>query len=279
MMFPPEQVPGIPGAVFQRVERLHLPPVEGGFAGPWSSAGEGQLVCSAPQIGTFLVRDGTIVEFDLVEGADLGWVKLILQGTARGALIHQRGELPLHAAALVPPGGTAALAICGASGAGKSTLARELVRRGWALLADDTTRISGEDGGVIAWQSSPQIKLWRDACDAAGIPVTGLEQVTRDLDKFYLPVRSHEAPARLTTIIELVDGDSPARLSPGGKVALLTRNTYRPAQIRPLGMQAAHVRIAARVASACTILQLPGRARMLVATLADAAEAALRPVQ
>lgn len=275
-MFPPEPVPGIPGAVFQRVSKLHEPLADSEPAGPWSRAAHGQLLCSAPDFGTFLVRDGTVVEFAVVEGADPGWVTLILHGTARGALIHQRGELPLHAATLVPPGGGAALAICGASGAGKSTLARELARRGWSLLADDTTRLTAEADGMLAWPSTPHLKLWRDACEAAGIDISGLERVTRDMDKYYWPVTMHDAPAPLAAIIELAHSDVPAPLSAGGKAALVTRHTYRPTQIRPLGMQAAHVRIAARTASACVLRQLPGHARMPVEALADAAEAAMR---
>lgn len=275
-MFPPEPVPGIPGAVFQRVANLHEPLADSEPAGPWSRAAPGQLLCTAPDFGTFLVRGGTSVEYAVVEGVDPGWVTLILHGTARGALIHQRGELPLHAATLVPPGGSAALAICGASGAGKSTLACELARRGWSLLADDTTRVTAEAEGMLAWPSTPHLKLWRDACEAAGIDISGLERVTRDMDKYYVPVATHGTPLSLATIIELADSDASTPLSAGGKAALVTRHTYRPTQIRPLGVQAAHVRIAGRTASACALHQLPGHARLPVEALADAAEAAMR---
>ena len=269
-----QPVPGIPGATFRRVERAHEPLPGGRPAGQESHAVEGRLLCVKPGIGSFLARDGTVIEFAEEAGADPGWVTLLLHGTARGALIHQRGELPLHAATLVPPGGGNAVAICGASGAGKSTLAAELNRRGWTLVADDTTRIAWQDGAAVAWPSSGRIKLWRDACSAAGIDVGGLQQVTRDFDKFYVPAAVTAGPVRLGTVFELDDTDGGA-LHGGEKLALITRNTYRPIQIKPLGMHAQHVRIAAQTASACTIARLPGGKRHSPAALADVVEAAV----
>src|SRR3569623_476792 len=203
-MHPPEPIPGIPGAIFQRVSQLH-PPLPGAMpAGYCAEAIHGRLRCHVPAAGTFLVRDGAVVEFAEAAGADPGWVTLLLHGTARGALIHQRGELPLHAATLVPPKGDVAVAICGATGAGKSTLAAALALRGWALLAD---------------------------------------------------------------------GHPANTLSPVERLALVTRHTYRPSQIGPLGMRAEHVRIAARTAATCTMRQLPGRGQRTVAGLADMVEA------
>ena len=271
-----EPVPGIPGATFQRVSQLH-PPLPGAMpAGYCAEAIHGRLRCHVPAHGSFLVRDGNVVEFAEAAGADPGWVTLLLHGTARGALIHQRGELPLHAATLVPPGGDTAVAICGGTGAGKSTLAAALIARGWALVADDTTRVTWDGDGPCAWPSRASIKLWRDACAAAGIDTTGLVQVTRDLEKFYVPVAAHKEPVSLTTIIELADGQPAEIMSPGEKLALITRHTYRPSQIRPLGVRAEHVRIAARTATACTMRQLPGRGQLAVGVLADAVEAVAR---
>src|SRR3569623_364888 len=275
-MHPPEPIPGIPGAIFQRVSQLH-PPLPGAMpAGYCAEAIHGRLRCHVPAAGTFLVRDGAVVEFAEAAGADPGGVTLLLHGTARGALIHQRGELPLHAATLVPPKGDVAVAICGATGAGKSTLAAALASRGWALVADDTTRVTWDDDAPCAWPSRGSIKLWRDACAAADIDTTNLTQVTRDLDKFYVPVAAHHLPVRLTTIIELADGPPAKTLSPGERLAQVTRHTFRASQIGPLGMRAEHVRIAARTAATCAMRQLPGRGQRTVAELADMVEAAVR---
>jgi hypothetical protein len=270
-----EAVPGIPGATIRRVDSL-APHLAGGMpAGEHVQAKPGQMLLVMPGTGNFLARDGCVIEFTQEADADSGAVTLYLNGTARGALIHQRGELPLHACTLVPPGRDAALSICGPSGAGKSTLGAELSRRGWSLVADDTTRITWDGTGPLAWPSRDSIKLWKDACEAAGVDTTELERVTKSMDKFYVHVGWHDQPIKLGWIVELTrDGPSGA-LSIGDKMALVTRNTYRPSQILPLGMQRQHVRIVAQTASACTVFRLPGDRSLSVEALADAVERAI----
>ena len=228
-----------------------------------------------PGVGRFSARDGSLIEFAHEENADRGYVLLWLNGTARGALIHQRGELPLHACTLVPPGAEQAVAICGPSGAGKSTLGAELSRRGWTLVADDTTRVTWDGSHAVAWPSRDSIKLWKDACDVAGIDTTELMRVAGNLDKYYVHVAARHQPIRLGTIVELTGNGDTNPLTAGDKMALVSRNTYRPSQILPLGTQKEHVRIVARTAAACSMLRLPGERAMSVAALADQLERAL----
>ncbi|HEX4303139.1 MAG TPA: hypothetical protein VHZ78_10120 [Rhizomicrobium sp.] len=272
----PEPVPGLPGATMRRVAELpsHLP--DGKPAGQFTHAIPGLALMVMPGTGIFLARDGSTIEFTEEPQADSGAVALYLNGSARGALIHQRGELPLHAATLVPPGGDKALAICGRSGAGKSTLAAELSRRGWALVADDTTRVTWDGARAIAWPSRDTIKLWKDACEMAGIDMAALQRVMRNMDKYYIRVTSHGRPVPLGWILELTPDGAVDLLSAGDKMALVTRNTYRPAQIRPLGMEREHVRIVAQTASATTVFRLPGDRSLSLAALADAVEKAVR---
>ncbi|HXC56372.1 MAG TPA: hypothetical protein VNU97_13835 [Rhizomicrobium sp.] len=271
-----DTVPGIPGATIRRVEHLPTQLPGGVRAGPRAQAVTGQLLFVAPHIARFLARDGNLIEFVPDPDADPGAVTLFLNGTVRGALIHMRGELPLHAATLVPPGGDRALAICGPSGTGKSTLGAELSRRGWTLVADDTTRVVWDGDCAMAWPSRDSIKLWRDACEAAGLDIAGLERVTRKLDKYYVRVAARDAPIRLGTIVELAPDCPDTALSGGDKMALVSRNTYRPGQIKALGMQKAHVHIVARIATACAIHRLPGKGALPLAALAEAVERMVR---
>ncbi|MEI9990624.1 MAG: hypothetical protein WDM86_11350 [Rhizomicrobium sp.] len=270
-------VPGIPDAVIRVVNALSATLDGAEPAGPQAQARAGALLLVSPGIGRFLVRGGLTIDLAADPGADPGAVSLVLHGSARGALIHQRGELPLHAATLVPPGGDAACAICGPSGAGKSTLAAELSRRGWTLVADDTTRVTWTAAGPLAWPSRDSIKLWRDACEAKGIEVARLEQVCAGLDKHYLRVPARDEPARLAAVFELlIDGaDDVFFAANKEKMALLTRHTYRQAQIRPLGRIADYVRIVANVAGACRFQGLGGARIRPVTVLADAVESAM----
>jgi hypothetical protein len=273
-MTPQQQpVPGIPGAVMRQVEHVPDELPDGMPAGPRMQAKPGQLLLTQPGVGRFLSSDGGLIEFAVEEAADRGMVALLLHGTARGALIHQRGELPFHACTLVPPGGRHAIAICGRSGAGKSTLGAELSRRGWILVADDTTRVTWNNDHPLAWPSRDSIKLWQDACEAAGIDTSKLERVAKQLEKFYIHVASVSEPVRLDTIIELASDDVEKPLSVGDKMALVSRHTYRPSNIRPLGMQKEHVRIVAQTSATCRVLRLPNDRSKTPREMADVVEA------
>ncbi|MBS0472122.1 MAG: hypothetical protein JSR60_13695 [Proteobacteria bacterium] len=264
-----EPVPGLPGATIRRVASLPSELPDSVAAGPHAFAKPGQLLAVVPGTGRFFARSGETIEFTVDEDADQGMVSLILNGTARGALIHQRGELPLHAATLVPQDGGKALAICGRSGAGKSTLAAELTRRGWNLVADDTTRVTWDGGAALAWPSRDSIKLWKDALDSAGVDPSGLERVLRDADKFYLQVKAVDRPVPLGSIIELTPDVEADQLSLGDMMALVSRNTYRPAQIGALGMEHEHVRIVARTVGVCRMWRVKGDRTRPVAEMAE----------
>jgi hypothetical protein len=144
------------------------------------------------------------------------------------------------------------------------------------LVADDTTRLQWDGSSLRAWPSRPSIKLWRDACEAASIDPDGLERVTRALDKYYVPVTPAAGSARLAMIIELT------REAPGGEMGrserlmLVTRHTYRAQFIRPLGMEAQHLAMAARAVSHCVVTQMAGGRGRDLAGLADTVEAMAR---
>jgi len=267
-------VAGIPGAFIRHVDSLpdHLPDAEP--AGQSSQAKPGELLIDLPNVARFLIREGTSIEVAVAPDADPGMVLLLLNGSARGGLIHQRGELALHAATLVPPGRDGAIALCADSGVGKSTLAYELTRRGWELVADDTTRVTWNGTNAIGWPSRDFIKLWRDACEANGIDVADLDRVTAKMDKYYLRVPARSEPVRLSCVIELSVAH-PARQgcsSLAERMSLLTRHTYRRAFVRPLGRQADFVQMVAHAASTCKIAQLTDVRSRPVAALADIVE-------
>src|SRR5690242_11984482 len=124
------QMPGLPGSIVREVESLpdHL---EGGAdIAPYTEAAANALLFEVPPIARYLVRDGTTVAVAVTPGADRAAARHFLLGSARGALIHQRGELPLYAANLVAPIWKC-VAVASPTAIGKSTLAAVLCRRGW----------------------------------------------------------------------------------------------------------------------------------------------------
>jgi hypothetical protein len=70
-------------------------------------------------------------------------------------------RLTLHASAVAIDGG--AVAFAGPSGSGKSTMAVRLARRGWSLVADDTTILSDRDGMPFVLPMGGTMRLWPDA--------------------------------------------------------------------------------------------------------------------
>ncbi len=268
-------VPGIPGAFIRRVDGLPEALPDGAPAGHQQTALPGELLLVVPTVGRFRSRGGTDIEYTPEPDADSGAVTLMLNGTARGALIHQRGELPLHAATLVRPGSDKAIAICGASGAGKSTTSMELIRRGWQLVADDTTRVTMDGKRAVAWPSRDTIKLWREACEMHGIDIAALTRVTQAMDKYYVQVPARGEAVTLAAVFELDWDDGAPRepASPIERMAVLTRQTFRPHQIRPLGRTNDYVKIVAQIAQSCRIYRLHGARALPVGAFADAIEA------
>ncbi|MFX9020101.1 hypothetical protein ABTN35_21005, partial [Acinetobacter baumannii] len=75
-------------------------------------------------------------------------IETFLSAGVAGAILHRRGQLPLHAACVARDG--RALALAGPSGRGKSTLAAALAASGWTALTDDVCRVQFRDEGAWA---------------------------------------------------------------------------------------------------------------------------------
>jgi len=244
-------VPGVPGAEVHEVAWLPET-LEGAIrVGGFSFARPGALLQCVPLVGRFLITGGDLIEFVREEGADPLGVDQFLSGSARAALVHQRGGLPLHAACLVPPGQEFAVAIAGHSGVGKSTLAAELVKQGWSLLGDDVTPLYGGSGPVMAWPSKGVLKLWRDACERLKIDAGGLQGLPGERDKYLLPTHTSIEPVRLGYVFLLERGAAPEATSIEGpaRLAALRTNTYKPNYLAGLECVESHFRISCQVSA------------------------------
>jgi hypothetical protein len=194
-----------------------------------SSAG---LLIEAPGRARFLISGGRTIVVSL-EGEDSWRIALeYLLGSAMGALLHQRGLLPLHANVVEWNG--RAFAFAGASGAGKSTLAARLQQKGYTLLSDDLCAVGWEGGEARAFPGIPRMKLWSDALLELGIARRGLRPLSWTSEKFEAPV----APAFVREPLPLAmicDLGMEEEAAPRGVVALsgldaansLVAHTYR----------------------------------------------------
>ncbi|TFI57196.1 hypothetical protein E2493_15905 [Sphingomonas parva] len=220
------------------------------------------LLLSAPGIGRYLIVDGREIVIDPAPGASERNLRLYLLGSAFGALLHQRGMMPLHANAIAVDG--RAIAFCGHSGAGKSTLAAWFNDRGHEVLADDVCVIGFDGGGTpVAKPGLRRLRLWIDALAATGRTASDYERSfdgLRDVrEKYDVPIARPEHVAEIPLgAIYLLDrapeGSTEGRIVPLSgvdRIDAIVANTYRGGLLPTLGGTAEHLatclRIAARV--------------------------------
>jgi hypothetical protein len=251
----------VPGAVLRRLRELPET-LDGGLpVGPFSSARPGRLLRVVPGVGRFLARDGLALEIAVEPEADPAAVDALAHGGVLGALIHQRGELPLHATTLVTPDGRGAVALAGDSGAGKSTTAYELLRRGWRMLSDDLTRVTIVDGRPLAWPGRASTRLLLDACDAFGLDPTRLAPAPAWPDKYVVPVTRWNEPLPLAAVVCLQRSEGAldiAQVAGAAAVPLLAAQTYRLHYVAALGQSATHLRLLAATLTTTRLLRLTG---------------------
>jgi hypothetical protein len=196
--------PGQPAAILHRVGGLtlasfiplqELPPGDGDAAawirrralpegpglplipgGARFRAAPGEVVFHRPEVGTFRIAGGSLIEIDPAPGADDDLLRLHILGPALAHLLQERGLAVLHGSA-VRIAGKAALFL-GPSGAGKSTLACALEARGHELLADDLAPLGEGPSGPVLVPAVRRLKLRSDSLrwfglEGASVPLHG----------------------------------------------------------------------------------------------------------
>jgi hypothetical protein len=221
---------------------------------------EGTLL-TVPKVGRYLIRDGRKVVIEPADGASERNLRLFLLGSAFGALLHQRGLLPLHANA-IDIGGRA-VAFSGHSGAGKSTIAAWFHDRGYPILADDVCVIGLDASGrALAYPGIPRLRLWREALEASGRSHGEFERSFDDLDKYDVPTRAAEMPreplplSAIYLLRKAEEGSAKPQIRPltGVRaVDTLVSNTYRGGYLKTIGQIAPHLATCVSVARAVPV--------------------------
>lgn len=203
---------------------------------------DGGLLLVIPDVGRYRIECGRRITVEPAPGVPERNLRLFLLGSAFGALLHQRGLLPLHANA-VEIGGLA-VAFMGESGAGKSTLAAWFHDRGYRLLADDVCVVRFADNGrALAMPGIPRLRLWADALATTGREPREFERsyVSDDDDEKYdVPIGSQalaSEPLPIAAIFVLARGfeSRVERLAGVDAAEAVFAHTYRGALVRTLG--------------------------------------------
>ncbi|HEX8225684.1 MAG TPA: hypothetical protein VF605_17875 [Allosphingosinicella sp.] len=222
---------------------------------------EGTLL-SVAKVGRYLIREGRQILIDPAPEASERNVRLFLLGSAIGALLHQRGLLPLHANA-IDIGGRA-VAFSGHSGAGKSTIAAWFHDRGHNILADDVCVIGFDPAGrALAYPGIPRLRLWREALEASGRDAEAYVRSFDDTDKYDVPTLSETGaePLPLAAIYLLRKAEEAGgeaeieRLKGVEAVETLVSNTYRGGYLSMIGRTSQHLSACVRVARAVPVFR------------------------
>jgi hypothetical protein len=110
----------------------------------------GAIEFTAARVGRYLIEAGSHITVEAEPGGDREMLTALLIATALPAALWMRGDMAIHACAVVPLGASGAIAVTAPSGGGKSTLLAAWAEAGAAVVADDVVRLSDADGIVTA---------------------------------------------------------------------------------------------------------------------------------
>jgi hypothetical protein len=190
-----------------------------------------EFLLKVPRIARYWVQAGREIVIDREPGAPGDDIRVFLLSSVLGALLHQRGLLPLHGSAIAGPRGAALF--LGQSGCGKSTLAAEFRRRGYRVLTDEVCAISPDESGAPRICASyPRLQLWADAAGQLGQDLDGLLPVRSGLGKYSLPLDEYSPGAQAISVIYGIRPGNTAELSvtpleQSGKLREITSHVYR----------------------------------------------------
>ena len=181
--------------------------------------GEVAILC-AKLPDAYLLRFPKLVDFTISMSCDTvlyfpqpdipaATIRHLLLDQVVPRILGQRGQLILHAAAVVMPEGQS-IAFLGASGRGKSTLASSLHHNGAQLITDDCLLLEEVGGHVVAIPNYYGLRLFNDSATAIFGEQSGDSPVAHYTTKKRLHLSSRggdevKAASRLTSIFLLAD--------------------------------------------------------------------------
>ncbi|ACV64010.1 HPr kinase [Desulfofarcimen acetoxidans DSM 771] len=222
-----------------------------------------QFLFQVQGIGRYYVTNGNRIVVNPAKRTEEHIVRLFLLGTSFGALLLQRGILPIHGSAVVING--CGVIFTGASGAGKSTLLAAFRQRGYSFLTDDVAAVTlKSDGAALVQSAYPQQKLWRDSAEEIGLDTAQLAPVYNGIEKkkYSIPVHNGfiQSPVSLVAVYELrAESCRDVTLKPlwgMDKLAVLLKHTYRCWLIKGLGLMEVYFKLCIAVARQVSVSRL-----------------------
>jgi hypothetical protein len=194
---------------------------------PWMQVNQDDFYLNITDVASFSVKNGNNVQVYPHEKADLESVKLFLNGSVLGAVLHQRATLPFHGSCFELD--EKGILLCGESGAGKSSITAAFCQDGAEFINDDIVEL------LLYTTIIPiktRIKLWEDSLEKLKIKNTDFDKIRSDVEKFYLPVEKHYQKQQILHHIFILakhsnDGFAAIELQGMEKFNALRKQIYR----------------------------------------------------
>jgi hypothetical protein len=208
----------------------------------FSQVKPGAYLLKLEGIAKFLVTDGKEIVIQPALDCPHEVIRLYLYSQGFGTLLHQRGQLILHASAVYTDQG--AILFMGTSGSGKSTLVAGFLEQGYQVLADDLCTIGfSEEKIPQVFPGFPQIRLWKDAIQQLGYDVRAMQRVWHKEDKYtlFLPNELTTEFIPLHAIYVLNPAETQAvlveSLGLSEKLKSVLDNVFKAEYVKGLGVQ------------------------------------------
>lgn len=146
---------------------------------------ENDFYLNVYDVASYRVQNGNNVLIHPHENSDEASIKLFLNGSVLGAVLHQRGLIPFHGSTFLYEG--KGVMICGQSGAGKSSTTAAFCQKDATFINDDITPVNITKEATTIIPIKTRIKLWDDSLKKLDIENTSFDKIRPTLDKFYLP--------------------------------------------------------------------------------------------
>lgn len=217
------------------------------------SADDDALLLVIPGVARYRIAEGRSITVQAEADVPERNVRLFLLGSAFGALLHQRGLLPLHANAIDIDGN--AVAFMGRSGAGKSTLAAWFHDSGFRVISDDVCVVGfDEKQRPYAAPGLPRLRLWAEALALMGRGTAGFARsyIGEEDEKYDVPIdaelaaRSH-VPLAAIYLLDQGPDFSIVRLRGIEAAEAVFANTYRGEYVAETSGQKQHWESAVRL--------------------------------
>lgn len=173
-----------------------------------------------------VVRDGSVIE--VFSEVDDETAPIYLMGSCMGAVLLQRGFLPLHANAVSVRG--SAVLLAGDQGAGKSTLAAALRAVGHVVITDDLCCLEEGQGEFRVRAGYQRLRLWGDSLALLGMSSHGLSRIRPELDKYLVVLNEPVPPPGVVSRVYILERDEECelhQLQGIAKLEALDRHVYR----------------------------------------------------